>query len=107
MASTMLLVQLMFLALGALFAVTIPKIKSVVAVSLPVVFAFYIIGTVGDLLGNEEFRFASPFRYYDMGYMVRNGSVETKFLVIEVLFVAAAIAATYVIYNKKDIHAAA
>ena len=38
MASTLFLVQLFFLALGALFSVTIPRIKSVVAVSLPTVF---------------------------------------------------------------------
>jgi len=37
MSSTLLLLQLVFLALGALFSVTIPKIKSVVAVSLPTV----------------------------------------------------------------------
>lgn len=103
MASTMLLVQLIFLALGALFSVTIPKIKSVVAVSLPTVFAFYIIGAIGDVLENVEVRWVSPFRYYDPAYIITNQGLETKFLVIEAVFVVAALVATYVIFVKKDI----
>jgi beta-exotoxin I transport system permease protein len=103
MASTMLLVQLIFLALGALFSVTIPKIKSVVAVSLPTVFAFYIIGAIGDVLQNVEVRWVSPFRYYDPAYIITNQSLETKYLLVEAVFVVVALVATYVIFVRKDI----
>jgi len=106
MASTMLLVQLIFLALGALFSVIIPKIKSVIAVSLPTVFAFYIIGAIGDVLQNVEVRWVSPFRYYDPMYIITNQSLETKYLLVEVVFVVVALVATYVIFVKKDIRAA-
>ena len=106
LASTMFLVQMAFLALGMLFSVTIPKIKSVVAVSLPTVFAFYIIGVIGDVVGTEEARYVSPFRYYNPNYILKNGSLESKFLIIEAAFVVVAIAATYMIYRKKDIRAA-
>ncbi len=106
MASTMLLVQLIFLALGTLFAVTIPKIKSVVAVSLPTVFAFYIIGAIGDVLENVEVRWVTPFRYYDPAYIITNETLETKFLIVEVVFVVVALVASYVIFARKDIRAA-
>lgn len=106
MASTMLLVQLLFLALGALLSVTIPKIKSVIAVSLPTAFAFYIIGALGDILKNVEVRWISPFRYYDPMYIITNRSLETKYLVVEAVFVVVAVVATYVIFVKKDIRAA-
>jgi ABC-2 type transport system permease protein len=107
LASTMLLVQLFFFALGALFSVTIPKIKSVIAVSLPTVFAFYIIGAIGDVLNNVEVRWISPFRYFDPAYIITNERLESGYLVFEMVFVAAALVATYVIFVKKDIHAAA
>lgn len=107
MSSTMFLVQLIFVALGALFSVIIPKIKSVVSVSLPTVFAFYIIGTLGDVLGNEEVRWVSPFRYYDPAYIIENNSLEGEFLIIEAAFVVLAVIATYVIFVKKDVRAAA
>lgn len=107
MSSTMLLVQVMFLALGALFSVIIPKIKSVIAVSLPTVFAFFIIGAIGDVLENVEVRWVSPFRYYDPIYIITNESLETKYLLIEAVFIVAALVATYVIFVKKDVRAAA
>ena len=106
MSSTLLLLQLVFLALGALFSVTIPKIKSVVAVSLPTVFAFYIIGAIGDVLDNVELRWVSPFRYFDPAYMITEGGLEPEYLLVVAVFVAAAIVATYVIFAKRDIHTA-
>ena len=106
MASTLLLLQLVFLALGTLFSVTIPKIKSVVAVSLPTVFAFYIIGAIGDVLENVELRWVSPFRYFDPVYMITEGGLEAEYLLVVAAFVVVAIAATYVIFAKRDIHTA-
>ena len=103
MSLTLLLLQLIFLALGALFSVTIPKIKSVIAVSLPTVFAFYIIGAVGDVLENVEVRWVSPFRYYDPIYIIKNQTYETKYLIVEAVFVVVAVVATYLIFVKKDI----
>lgn len=107
MTSTLLLVQLMFVALGALFSVIIPKIKSVVAVSLPTVFAFYIIGMIGDVLENDTFRYVTPFKFYDTVYIINNASLEGRYLAIEVVFLIVAITACYAIYIKKDVHASA
>jgi len=106
MASTLLLLQLVFLALGALFSVTIPKIKSVVAVSLPTVFAFYIIGAIGDVLENVELRWVSPFRYFDPAYMIGEGGLEAEYVLVVATFTLVAIAATYLIFAKRDIHTA-
>jgi len=96
-------VQLIFLALGALFAVIIPKVKSVVSVSLPTVFAFYIIGAIGDVLENDSFRYVSPFRFYDTNYIITNASLESRYLAVEAAIVVVAIALAYVIYLKKDV----
>jgi ABC-2 type transport system permease protein len=103
---TLLLTQIAFLALGILFSVIIPKVKSVIAVSMPVVFTFFIIGTLGAILGNQNVRYISPFKFYDSNYIINNGSYEIKYIVFEAVLVAAAIAASYVIFIKKDIRAA-
>lgn len=107
LASTMFLVQLAFLALGVLFAVLIPKVKSVVSVSLPTVFTLYIIGTLGDVLGNDNVRYFSPFKFFDTNYIIRNVSLEGKFLALDAAIVVVAIAASYAIYVKKDVRASA
>lgn len=103
MSSTLLLVQLMFLALGALFAVIIPKVRSVVSVTLPTVFTFYIIGAIGDVVGNDQVRYVSPFRFYDPNYIITNVRLDGTYLVIEAAFVVVAITLSYVIYVKKDV----
>jgi ABC-2 type transport system permease protein len=107
MSSTLLLVQLMFVALGALFAVSLPKIKSVISVSLPTVFGFYIVGMIGDLLKNDSVRYVSPFKFYLPSYIIANVGLDGKFLAIEAAFIVLAIAASYVIYLKKDVRASA
>jgi ABC-2 type transport system permease protein len=105
-ASTVFLVQLAFLALGALFSVIIPRVKSVIAVSIPTVFVFFIIGALGAVLSEANTRYLTPFKYFDSNYIITHGTYETRFLVIEAVLVAIAISATYVIFIKKDIRAA-
>jgi ABC-2 type transport system permease protein len=78
----------------------------VVAVSLPTVFAFYIIGAVGDVLGRQEVRYVSPFRYFDPSYVIQNQSLEAKYVVIGAAFVVVATALSYLVFVKKDIRSA-
>lgn len=103
MASTLLLVQLFFLALGALFSVTIPRIKSVVAVSLPTVFTFYIVGMLGDVLANDEVRFITPFKFFETSDIIADGALDGVSLAILGGFCVAAIGLSYLIYARKDI----
>jgi len=107
LTSTLLLVQLIFLALGAMFAVLIPKVKSVVSVSLPTVFAFYIVGMIGEVLENENFRYVSPFKFYDTNYIITNVSLEGTYVILEAAIVVVAIGLCYWIYLKKDVRASA
>ena len=104
---TLFLVQVFFLALGALFAVLIPRIKTVISITLPTVFAFYIIGTLGEVLGNEEVRWATPFKFFDPFYITKNNALEGRFLVFEAVLVVAFLVATYVIFMKKNIRTSA
>jgi ABC-2 type transport system permease protein len=105
-SSTLFLVQLVFLALGILFSVILPKVKSVIAISLPTVFTFFIIGTLGSILGNENVRYISPFKFFDFNYIINNGRYEARFLLLEAIFIILSITASFVIYTKKDIPAA-
>lgn len=104
---TVLLVQLFFLVLGALFAVTLPKIKSVVSVSLPSVFAFFIIGTLGEIVGNEEVRYITPFKFFDSLYIMNHKALEARFLVLEAVVVTVFLVAVYLIFQKKNVRASA
>jgi len=105
LSTSLFLVQLMFFALGVLTSVVIPKVKSVVAISLGAVFTFFIISGLGSVLGEERVNYITPFKYYDPGKIVQNGSYDSKFIIIEVIFIIIAISINYLIYSKKDIDA--
>lgn len=102
---TLLFVQLMFMSLGVLISVIAGKIKSVTSISLSTVFGFFIIGALGSILGDRAVGYISPFKYFDTAYIINHSAYETSFLIAGIIFVIAAITASYVIYIKKDIHA--
>ncbi|OIK16022.1 ABC transporter permease [Bacillus sp. MUM 116] len=100
-----LLIELMFVALGVLISVSVPKIKSVLPISLGTVFGFYILNMLGSVIGEKSIRYLTPFKYYEASYIIKHSSYDAAFIIIEIVFILAAIAVSYVIYSKKDIHA--
>jgi len=102
---TLFFVQLMFLAIGLVVSVFFKQLKSVLPISLGVVFGFYIIGAIIATGNNDAERFVSPFKYFDINYIINNARYEPPYLFAGAAIVIAAIAATYAIYTKKDIHA--
>ncbi len=103
---TMFFVQLMFTTLGMIVSIIAGKIKSVIPISLSTVFGFYIIGSLGSLIGEENARYLSPFRYFDTAYIIENAAYEASFTIVGSVFVGATIAGSYFVYRKKDIHPA-
>ena len=102
---TLFFVQLIFLALGVMVSVLARKIKSVIPISLGTVFGFFIAGMFASTIGDEAVRYITPFKYFDTNYIIKNSGYETTFIIVEIVFIIAAITASYVVYCKKDIHA--
>jgi|GEM_PF-108664 len=103
---TLLFIQLIFIAIGVLVSVFFNKLKSVLPISLGLVIGLYMIGAVFATSKNDDVaRFISPFKYFDITYIIKNASYETQYLITSAVIIIAAIAATFIIYIKKDIHA--
>jgi ABC-2 type transport system permease protein len=102
---TLFFIQLIFMSLGILIATVVPKIKSVISISLSTVFGFFIISMIGSIIGDKAVRYITPFKFFDSVYIMNNASYESIFVIIGIVFVIAAIAASYLVYIKKDIHA--
>lgn len=103
LSTTLLLVQLVFLSVGALIAALAPKIKSVIAVSLPTAFAFFIIGSLGAIIGSTTVRYVTPFKFFDPGYIIAHHCYEFRFVLLEAGILVVSLLATYLVFNKKDI----
>lgn len=101
---TLFFIQLIFLAIGLMLSVLVPKIKSVLTVSLATVFAFYFLGMFSDTTGEEAKRYLSPFKYFDTAYIIKHANYEAAFLIAGAVIMIIAVAASYLVYAKKDIH---
>jgi ABC-2 type transport system permease protein len=102
---TLFFIQLIFLAIGLVISVFFTKLKSVLPISLGVVFGFYIVGALIATGDSDAARFISPFKYFDITYIMANASYEAPYLITGAVIVIAAVAVSYIIYQKKDIHA--
>ncbi|RJQ31729.1 MAG: ABC transporter permease [Actinobacteria bacterium] len=103
LSAILVFVQLIFLVLGALFATVFSRIKSVVSVTLPTVFALFIVDMIGSILDAKNYRYFTPFKYFDSQYIMKHAAYEWRFIILEVVVIACCIAASYIIYLKKDI----
>ncbi|GJM78595.1 ABC transporter permease [Paenibacillus timonensis] len=103
---TLFFVQLMFLAIGMAASVFFSKLRSVLPLSLGVVFGLYLIGALlatGE--DKEVMRFVSPLKYFEPSYILAHAGYETPYLIAGAVIVVAGVALSYAVYLKKDIHA--
>lgn len=101
--SSLFFVQLFFLSFGFLLGSLMKRIKSVIAVSLPAVFGFYIVGLFDTLFGPEKIRFMTPFKSFDVNALAAGGSYDAVPLVYLAVLAIGAITASFVIFQRKDI----
>ena len=102
---TLIFVQLMFMSLGIIISVLVPKIRSVLPISLGTVFGFFILSMLSSSAGDAASRFITPFKYFDSTYIIKNSAYETPYILVALLFIVLTITTSYIIYSRKDIHA--
>lgn len=102
---TLFFLQLLFLALGIILSVVFPRLKTVLPISLGTVMAFFIIGALASTTGDKALRYLTPFKYFDLTYIIQNARYESSFLIAGLIIIVIAISASYFIYAKRDIHA--
>jgi ABC-2 type transport system permease protein len=103
---TLLFIQLIFLAAGMLISLFFNKLKSVLPISLGLVFGFYILGAILTTGKDEEkLRVLSPFQYYKIPYIIEHAAYEIPYLILGGAIIVCCITASFMIYKHKDIHA--
>lgn len=102
---TLFFIQLIFLAIGVVVSVFFNKLKSVLPLSLGIVFGLFFIGAIIATGENDATRLLSPFKYFNPSYIIQNASFEVPYLIAGGLIILVSITVSYIIYTKKDIHA--
>jgi ABC-2 type transport system permease protein len=99
---SLFLIQLLFFAMGVLISVLIPKIKSVITISLSIVFGFFILDLFNGVINDKVLRYFTPYKYFDYIYIIQKNRYETHFIIIIALFTIISISLSYIIYSRKD-----
>ena len=100
---TLFFIQLIFLALGLVVSVIFPKIKSVISVSLGIVFAFFMLGMISSGTDDTVLRYFTPFNYFDSFYIMDHSAYETSFIVTGAIVIIVSIVTSYIVFLKKDL----
>ena len=97
---TLFMIQLIFVAIGMLISVILPKVKAPLSISMGVVLGFYTLSTFAD----DKIRAFIPFKYFDSVYILEHQAYELGYLILLFTVILVATISTYIIYSKKDIH---
>jgi ABC-2 type transport system permease protein len=105
--STIVLFQLFFLSVGVIISLLMKRVRSVIPLSMALSFGMYILNVFGTMVGEDKLEIISPFRHFDPNYILANGSYDLPLVMISVIVIVIAIPASYYLYGKRNIAAAA
>jgi len=103
LTGTMLFVQLFFASFGLAVSVFLKRIRTVLPISMGVVFLFYIIFLLNQTLEDEKLAWLSPFGYFDLAYISKHVQYQGKFMIAWVVLIVMFIFLTYKVFTKKDL----
>lgn len=105
MSFSLFFVQLFFIGIGFFIAAVARKIKSVMPVTLGIVFFFFIIELINESLLEKKLTYVTPFAYFKGSDLIKNRSYDLVYLLVDLAVFVVFIIMAYRIYQKKDIHA--
>ncbi len=98
--------QYLFLGLGVLIGVTVPKLKNVTAVSIFVSMAMYILNMMSAMFENKVITAVSFFHYYNLSDILQAKAFDTSSVVTTIILLVLMFGGSYLIINKRDLRAA-
>ncbi|MDF2521784.1 MAG: transporter [Clostridia bacterium] len=99
------ILQIIFLTLGASIAAIARNTKKAASVATTVLLTAFILSIAIDLNDKIDYlTFLTPFKYFNAGKVMREGSYEPVYLLLSAAIAAACTAVTYVVYKRRDLH---
>lgn len=99
---SLLLVQLFFVGFGLLLSLVIKKIKTVLPITMGVVFGFFVLFLLYQSLSDSKLAYITPFAYFDASYIIEAQSLKSGFVILDIALIIVFTILTYLVYNKKD-----
>ncbi len=98
--------QLFFLSVGLLISLLVKRVRSVTPFSMGLAFGMYILNAFGNMIGSDSLEVISPFKHFEPNYILKNATYNLPLVLISLSVIIVSIAASYVLYSKRNIHTA-
>jgi len=103
--AAMFLIELIFLAIGLLLGCAMKRYKRSASTAVAIILMTYFMSIFSVMDERLDFlKYATPFRYYDAGELLRRGGMDGVYLLLSLVIVVVCVAAAYVTYNRRDLY---
>jgi ABC-2 type transport system permease protein len=103
--TSIVIFQVFFLSVGLVISLLVRRVRSVTPYSLALGFGTYVLSAFSGVFGEIKLEYITPFKHLDPAYIVKNGAFDTPLVVLNVVVSVVALAASYWLYLRRDIHA--
>lgn len=100
---SLFLIQLFFLTLGVFLGSCAKKLKSVLPLTMGVVFGLYVLQLLNQTLDDIKFSYLTPFGYFDPGKIIKETTYSSSHLIVSLVLSIFFIFLAYMIYRKRDV----
>lgn len=100
---SLLFVQLFFLCFGMFISVFMDKMKTVIPISLGVVFGFFVLNMLNESIESRPLSAFTPFAYFNTSNIYESSSFDAFWLILCLALTFIFGIGAYIKYIKKDI----
>ncbi len=102
---SLLLIQVIFFSMGLAVSFLMKKIKTVLPISLGLVFVFYAISAFAITSKEDKLRYLTPFQFFKTEDILKTSSYESGFLFAGMLIIVVCLLTCLWMFRRKDISA--
>jgi ABC-2 type transport system permease protein len=99
----LLIMQLVFFSIGLAVTAFLKKVRSVLPLSLALVFSFFAISAFAVTSKEDKLRFITPFQYFTTRQILDEASYEVPYVILSSLIIIICITLSYNRYIRKNI----
>lgn len=100
----MLVIELIFLAIGLLLGCSMKRYKISGSVAVGIILMTYFLSVASALDERLDFiKYFSPFKYFDAGELFRSGRLDNSYLLLSAGVIIVCVIAAYQLYQRRDL----
>jgi ABC-2 type transport system permease protein len=103
--ASIVIFQLFFLCVGLVISLLVRRVRSVTPYSLGLGFGTYVLSAFSGVFGDVKLEYITPFKHLDPAFIVTNVAFDTPLVALNLAISVVALAASYWLYLRRDIHA--